>query len=168
MLSRPYMPHPGRENNAISEILRLTDIEARRQQRTFKVTSDCPNSGNDDIEQEDIKKIIDLECKCGKSCLKQLKESKHNYETAICTILEAREEVLQKGFNNHAQQEDALRSKFNSTIIGQNTRRKEHNFTIRKGPNEVKEICRQAWARAHGVSMSKLDKLSQGESAGYF
>ena len=116
----------------------------------------------DEEADEKIRKSIDAPCRCGKSCLRNLKTSPNNYEQAISIVKAGRCEALQKGFNTLAQQKDAIRSKFKKTITSTDKHeRYTHNFSVGEGESEVNNVCREAFARFHGVTVHAVDALSK-------
>ena len=111
-----------------------------------------------------MKADIDKPCKCARrNCLSSLKESTLDYTKAVCTILDARGNALQKGHNDKGRQRDALRSAFGSSITGiDKSGRTQHNFSI----GGVQGLCREAFAGAHGVSTNVIDSIAS-EKAWY-
>jgi hypothetical protein len=124
-------------------------------------------NSDDEVIEDKIKRDIDAPCRCGRKCLTRLKPHRNNYETAVEIVKECRLPILQRGFNTLSEQKDALRSKFNSTITGYDSKgRASHHFSVGEGDEKVDDICRQAWARAHGVTLSALDTLSKHAKQG--
>ena len=77
--------------------------------------------------------------------------------------MSTRENVLQKGHNNKAEQRNALRAAFDSSITGTDkSGRTQHNFTI----GSAEGICREAFARAHGVSTNVIDSIDLEKKCG--
>lgn len=115
-------------------------------------------------ELQKIKADIDKPCKCARrNCLSSLKESTLDYTKAVCTILDARGNALQKGHNDKGRQRDALRSAFGSSITGiDKSGRTQHNFSI----GGVQGLCREAFARAHGVSTNVIDSIASERKRG--
>ena len=135
----------------MDELKKLSFRDAKRS----KVNSD------DEEVEDKIKSAIDAPCRCGRKCLTRLKSHRNNYETAVEIVKKCRHPVLQEGYNTPGQQKDGIRNKFNSTIIGYDKNgRANHNFSVGDGEQKVDDICRQAWARAHGVTLSALETLS--------
>ena len=116
-------------------------------------------------EEEENKVIIgaiDAPCRCGHFCLKKLKTSPNNYENAVSIVKKGRSEILQQGFNSLTEQKDALRTKFKATIASTDARgRSVHNFSVGDGESKINDVCREAWARFHGVGIHTVDKLGK-------
>lgn len=121
-------------------------------------------------EEEENKVIItaiDKPCRCGHFCLKRLKSSPNNYENAVSMVRKGRCEIIQQGFNSLSEQKDTLRSKFKASIISTDARgRNKHNFSVGEGESKINDVCREAWARFHGVGVHTVDKLGKEFKSG--
>ena len=137
-------------------ILRLREEQERVMTTLTKKKPQMTDKEIDKIQK--IKEDIDKPCKCARgNCLASLKETSLDYTKAVCTILKTREDTLQKGRNNKGQQRDALRSAFESSITGiDSSGRIQHNFSV----GDADGLCREAFARAHGVTKSLIDSVA--------
>jgi hypothetical protein len=141
--------------------------------------------GSRDVRETGIPFVVDKDCKCGKACLgflrsgniyiiftkswtflnyQQFLKGKLNYDKAAEVLEPLRNKIHQQGFNSSAQQKEALRPLFESTIVGKSDDgRLKHNFEI-----SGKKVCRGAWASAYNVSMARLDALADDYKDGNF
>ena len=97
-----------------------------------------------------------------------MKSNPNNYEDAVKILSELQSEVSQEGLNKNSEKKDAMRDKFNNTIVGTDGNgRLQHNFHIKlKDGSQVDHLCRDAWAAAHGVKSGMIDCLSAEHKVG--